>query len=79
MPPQASTLLCVDVSYVLFYRYNALRRWYRHRHQEDIPEAYVRSDEFTTLFHKRLQGTQSPAPDLKQVPKWRLRVPKWTP
>ena len=57
MPPQASTLLCVDVSYVLFYRYNALRRWYRHRHQEDIPEAYVRSDEFTTLFHKRLQDT----------------------
>lgn len=57
MPSQASTLLCVDVSYVLFYRYNALRRWYRHRHQEDIPEAYVRSDEFTTLFHKRLQDT----------------------
>lgn len=55
--PTPTTLLCVDVSYVLFYRYNALRRWYRHRHQEDIPETYVRSDEFTTMFHKRLQET----------------------
>lgn len=57
MSSQVSTLLCIDVSYVLFYRYNALRRWYRHRYQEDIPETYVRSDEFATLFYKRIQDT----------------------
>ena len=57
MPLPTDTLLCIDVSYVLFYRYNALCRWYRHRHQEDMPEEYVRSDEFTTLFQKRLRET----------------------
>lgn len=57
MPLLPDTLLCIDVSYVLFYRYNALCRWYRHRHQEDMPEEYVRSDEFTTLFQKRLRET----------------------
>ena len=50
-------LLCIDVSYVIFYRYNALRTWYKHKHHEDVPDEYIRSDDFRTMLHKRLRET----------------------
>ena len=54
---QPPTLLCFDVSYILFYRYNALRRWYQHRHQTEITDDVVQTDEFKTMFLRRLQET----------------------
>ena len=50
-------LLCLDVSYVLFYRFNALRRWYQHRHQTELPDSFVQSEEFRLMFTKRLRET----------------------
>jgi 5'-3' exonuclease len=52
-----SALLCIDVSYVLFYRYNALRRWYKHAHHEEMPDEYVTSDVFRDQFVRRLRTT----------------------
>lgn len=54
---QPSTLLCLDVSYILFYRYNALRRWYKHRHQTEITDDVVQTEDFKTMFLRRLQET----------------------
>lgn len=51
------TLLCVDVSYLLFYRINALRTWYKHRTKEDATEDVMWSDTFKSKLLDRIQTT----------------------
>ena len=48
--PPPPTLVCIDVSYLLFYRINALKRWHQHAHKH------------TTAKDKA--STSSAAPDL---------------
>lgn len=51
------TLLCVDVSYLLFYRITALRTWHKHRTKEDATEDVMWSDAFKSKLLDRIQAT----------------------
>ena len=59
-PPSTSaisTLLCIDVSYVLFYRINALRTWHKHQHKEDATIETLCSEVFKNKLIERIHTT----------------------
>lgn len=56
-PPPAPPLLCIDVSYLLFYRLNALQTWYKHAHGEAPDAAAMASEPFRTKLLERLDAT----------------------
>ena len=47
-------LLCIDASYLLFYRINALKTWHKHRSKEDADDDVMLSDEFKQKLCKML-------------------------
>lgn len=47
-------LLCLDVSYILFYRINALKVWYKHREKEQPSEEVMLSDAFQQKLCKMI-------------------------
>lgn len=51
------TLLCIDVSYLLFYRVNAIRTWYKHRHKQDASDEALDATECKTKLLERIQAT----------------------
>lgn len=55
--PLPKTLLCIDVSYLLFHRITALRTWHKHRTMEDSTDDTLWSDEFKTKLIKRIDAT----------------------
>lgn len=54
---ETRTLLCIDVSYLLFYRINALRAWYKHQHQEEATTETLCSEVFQTKLIERIHTT----------------------
>ena len=56
-PLLPKTLLCIDVSYLLFHRITALRTWHKHRTKEDATDDTLWSDEFKTKLIKRIDAT----------------------
>ena len=51
------TLLCIDVSYLLFYRINALRTWHKHRTKEDATDDIMLSETFKDKLLERIDFT----------------------
>ena len=47
-------LLCIDASYLLFYRINALKSWHKHRTKENPTDTELLSDEFKQKLCKML-------------------------
>lgn len=50
-------LLCIDVSYLLFYRINALRTWHKHRTQEDATQDTMCSEAYKATLTERIDRT----------------------
>jgi 5'-3' exonuclease len=47
-------LLCIDASYILFYRIHALKTWYTHRSKEQATDELLVSDEFKQKLCKMI-------------------------
>ena len=57
MPQDIRHLLCVDASYMLFYRANALRAWHKHRTKEEPDESTLMSKTYEEKMVKRVKET----------------------
>jgi len=44
--------ILIDTSYLVFYRYYALIRWWKHAHETELPANLLECEEFVTKFTK---------------------------
>jgi 5'-3' exonuclease len=44
--------ILIDTSYLVFYRYHALIRWWKHAHETELPANLLDCEEFVTKFIK---------------------------
>jgi 5'-3' exonuclease len=44
--------ILIDTSYMVFYRYHALIRWWKHSHETELPANLLDCEEFVTKFIK---------------------------
>jgi 5'-3' exonuclease len=44
--------ILIDTSYLVFYRYHALIRWWKHAHETELPANLLDCEEFVTKFKK---------------------------
>ena len=44
--------ILIDTSYMIFYRYHALIRWWKHSHETELPTNLLDCEEFVTKFIK---------------------------
>ena len=57
MSKSKQTLLCIDISYLLFYRINALRTWHKHRTKEEATDDIMLSEAFKDKLLDRIHFT----------------------